>query len=130
MCIPNDSIQTCIKDEKDMATTKIRVFLVDIMLEIGLDVYETYVIMYCKGVKKPLFHCQNVTYGTMKEILLYYKKFRNSIEDERYEFNSYETCVSNNIIKVIQMTVCFHEYNCKLTHKSPKLVGKLITCLK
>ena len=25
------------------------------------------------------------------------------------------------------MTVCFHVYNCKLSHKFPKVVGKTIT---
>ena len=66
----------------------------------------------------------------MKASLIYYKKFRKSLEDERYELNYYEPCVPNNIIKVIHMTVCFHVDDCKLTHKSPKVVENLIMCLK
>ena len=55
---------------------------------------------------------------------MYYQKFRNSLELEGYEFNPYNPCVTNKIIKNNQITVCFHVHDFKLSHKRPKVVGK------
>ena len=70
-----------------------------ILLEIAPDVYWLYEITYHKSVKQLIAQCQNKIYGAMTESLLYYKKFRKSIEDEGYKFNPYEPYVSRNIIK-------------------------------
>ena len=63
----------------------------------------------------------------MMASLIYYKKFRKSIENEGYEFNPYEPCVANKIIKVSQMNVFFHVEDCKLSHMRPKIFVKMIT---
>ena len=63
----------------------------------------------------------------MMASLIYYKKFRKSIENEGYEFNPYEPCVANKIIKVSQMNVFFHVEDCKLSHMRPKIFFKMIT---
>ena len=86
--------------------------------------------MDCKGVKQLIVQCQKLMYGTMTESLLYYNKFRKRLEDERCGFNPYGPFVANNIIKGSQMTVCFHVEYYKSIHKSPKVVGKTITCIK
>ena len=62
--------------------------------------------------------------------LLYYKTLRNSLEDEGYEFNPYEPCVANNVIKDSHINACFHVENYKLSHNITKVVGKKITWLK
>ena len=113
-----------------MAIINIRVFSVDILQEIPPDLYGTYFIMDRKGVKKISVQCQNVIYGKITSSLLYYKKFRKSLEDEGHEFNPYDLCVANNIIKVSQMNVCFHVDYCNLRHKIPKVVGKTIAWIK
>ena len=113
-----------------MAIINIRGVLVNILLEIAPDVYGSYVVTDRKGIKQLILQCQNSIYGTTTAILLYYKKFRRSLEDECYKFNPYDPCVANNITKVSNMTVCFHVDDCKLIHKIPKLVGKTITWLK
>ena len=77
-------------------------------MEIIPDVYGLYVITDRKDVKKLIFQCKNSIYGTIKEILIDYKKFRKSLEDEGYEFNPYDPYVDNNTIKGSHMTVCFH----------------------
>ena len=130
MDTPNVPIQTLIEDEKDMDIIKIMRVLVDILLDITPDLYGLYVITDRKGVKQLIVQCQNTIYGTMTTVMLYYKKFRNSIEDEGYDFNPYDPCVTHNIIKGIHITVCFHVENCELSQKVPKVVGKMITWLK
>ena len=42
----------------------------------------------------------------------------------------YDPCVANDIIKGSQMNVCFHIDDCKLIHKSLKVVGNAITWFK
>ena len=76
MYISNSFIQTRIEYENYIAIIKIRVFLVDILLEIAPDLYGQYVITDHKGVKQLIFQCQNEIYGTITASLLYYKKLR------------------------------------------------------
>ena len=94
------------------------------------DVYELYVIMYHKYIKQLIVWCKNIIYGTMTEILIYYKKFRNSLGYEGYEFNPYDPCLSKMIIKGSQMTVCFHLDDWNLSHKIRKVLRKKTTWLK
>ena len=95
-----------------------------------VSVYGSYVITYHKGVKQLIVQCENKIYGILTVSLIYYKKFRKNIADEGYEFNLYNPYVAKNVIKVSQMTVCFHVKNCKLSHKSPNEVGKTIKLIK
>ena len=60
----------------------------------------------------------------MKASLIYYKKFRKSLEYEGYDFNPYDPCVANKIIKGSQMTVCVHVDNFKLIQNIPKVLCK------
>ena len=62
--------------------------------------------------------------------LLCYKKFSKSLEYEGSEFNPYDPCVLNKIIKVSQINVCFHVDYYNLSHKSPQVVVKIITWIK
>ena len=110
-----------------MAIIKIMGVLVDILLEMAPDIYGPYVITDRKGVKQLIFQCQNSFNGTITSSLPYYKKFRKILEDEGYNFNPYDPCVANKIIKVSHMIVCFHVENIKLRNKIPKVVGKTIT---
>jgi hypothetical protein len=57
--IPNAFVQTRVKDKKDMAFIKIRGVLVDILVEIAPDVYQSYVTKDRKGVEQLLVQCQN-----------------------------------------------------------------------
>jgi hypothetical protein len=68
--IPNAFIQTRVENEKDMAFIKIRVILLDILVEIAPDVYKYYVLKNKKGSKQLLVQCQNALYGTMVTSLL------------------------------------------------------------
>ena len=56
--------------------------------------------------------------------IMYYQKFRKSLELEGHEFNPYNQCITNKIIKNKQTTIFFHVENCKLRHKRPKVVEK------
>jgi hypothetical protein len=128
--IPNAFIQTKIEDEKDMAIIKIRGILVDMLLDIAPDVYKPFVTTDRKGVKQLIVQCLNAIYGTMMASLLYYRKFCTSLLSKGFVFNDYDPCVANKLIGGNQMTICFHVDDCKLSHKSSKVMDRMITWLR
>ena len=128
--IPNAFIQTRVEDEKDMAIIKIRGVLVDVLVDIAPSVYSRYVTTDKKGNKQLVVRCLNAIYGTMVASLLYYRKFRKSLEDTGFEFNPYDPCVANKIVKGKQLTICFHVDDCKISHVLTKVVDTMVKWLR
>ena len=127
--IPNAFVQTEVEDEKDMAFIKLRGVLVDILVEIAPDVYKSYVSTDKKGIKQLLVRCQNALYGTMVASLLYYRKFTKNLKSIGFEINPYDPCVANKIIEGKQITICFHVDDCKISHRSSKVIDQMIEWL-
>jgi hypothetical protein len=128
--IPNAFVQTRVENEKDMAFINICGTLVDILVEIAPDVYNSYVSRDKKGMNQLLVQCQNALYGTMVAILLYYRKFVKSLTDIGFIINPYNPCVANKIIEGKQMTICFHMDDCKLIHCKKMVMDTMIEYLR
>jgi hypothetical protein len=128
--IPNSFVQTRVENEKDMAFIKIRGILVDILVEIAPEAYKSYVSQDKKGNKQLLVQCQNALYGTMIASLLYYRKFVKSLKDIDFIINPYDPCVANTIIEGEQMTICFHVYDCKISHHKKTVMDQMIGYLR
>ena len=62
--------------------------------------------------------------------LLYYKKFTNRLLSKGFIMNPYDTCVWNKKVHGKQLTICFHVYDCKLSHMSPKVLDETIEWLR
>jgi hypothetical protein len=62
--------------------------------------------------------------------LQYYRKFTGNLLRNGVVLNPYDLCVANKTIKSKQMTICFHVDECKISHKSPKFVSKVIQWLR
>jgi hypothetical protein len=116
--ITNAFVQMRVENENDMAFIKIRGVLVDILVEIAPDVYNSYISRDKKWMKQLLVQCQNTRYGTMVASLLYYRKFVKSLADIRFIINPYDPCVANKIVEGKQMTICFHVDDCKISHRN------------
>jgi hypothetical protein len=128
--IPNAFIQTVVKDKKRRVIICIRGMLVDMLVKIAPEVYETYVITDRKGNKQILVECLNALYGTMVASLLYYEKFTKSLKASGYEMNPYNACVWNKVIDGKQCTICFHVDDCKISHVSNQVVVQTIVWLR
>jgi hypothetical protein len=128
--IPNAFVQTRVENEKDMAFIKIRGILVDILVEISPEAYNSYVSQDNKGNKQFLVQCQNALYGTMVASLLYYRKFVKILTDIDFIINPYDPCVANKIIEGKQMTICFHVDDCKLSHRKKTVMERMIGYLR
>jgi hypothetical protein len=123
--IPNEFVQTIVKDEKDKALICICGPLVDILVSIAPNVYRPYVTVGKKGKKQLLVQCLTALYGTMVASLLYYRKFVKSLKSKGFKFNPYDPCVANKQVNGEQLTVCFHMEDCKISHLTPMLMKKL-----
>ena len=66
----------------------------------------------------------------MTTSLLYYKKFSNNLIRKGFVFNPCNPCVTNKIMQGKQITICFHMDDCKISHKNPKVVSKVIKWLQ
>ena len=128
--IPNAFIQTVVEDKKRRVIIRIRGMLVDILIKIAPEVYQSYVTTDRKGNKQILVECLNALYGTMVASLLYYEKFTKSLKDHGYKVNPYDACVWNKSIGGKQCTICFHVDNCKISHVLEKVVDDMIEWLR
>jgi hypothetical protein len=61
--------------------------------------------------------------------LLYFRKLTKSLMKIGLELNPYDPCVANKTIEGKQMTICFHMDDCKLSHRSPKVLDQMIEWL-
>ncbi len=62
--------------------------------------------------------------------LLYYRKFSESLTEQRCVENAYDPCVWNKMIKGKQPTICLHVDDCKISHKSVKVNNNTIKWLR
>ena len=128
--IPNAFIQTHVPDPKDQTLVRLRGQVVDELMEIAPEVYGEFITKDKKNNPCLIVRCQNAIYGTMVASLLYYRKFRASLESIGFEFNPYDPCVANKMINGKQMTICFHVDDCKISHAESEAVDKMINWLK
>jgi hypothetical protein len=128
--IPNAFVQTRVENEKYMAFIKICVVLVDILVEIAPDMYNSYVSRDKKGMNQLLVQYQNALYGTMVASLLYFHKFVKSLKDIGFIINPYDPYVANKIMECKQMIIRFHVDYCKLSHRKKKCMDTVIEYLR
>jgi len=60
----------------------------------------------------------------LQATLLWYKKFRGDLESIGFEFNHYDPCIANKMIKNAQHTVRFHVDDLMSSHRNPKVNDK------
>jgi hypothetical protein len=130
--IPNAFVQTVVSDEdkEHCVIVRIRGPLVDILVSIAPEVYGLYVTTNKKGQQVLIVECLNAVYGTMVAALLYYKKFVKSLTKKGFKLNPYNGCVANKVVDGKQLTICFHVDDCKILHKSTKVVDNVIVWLQ
>jgi hypothetical protein len=124
--IPNAFIQTVVENNEDKVVMRIRGHMVDILVNVAPRVHGPYVSTNKQGRKQLLVECLNAIYGTMVASLLYYRKFARSLKNQGYVMNPYDPCVWNKMIEKKQITICFHVDDCKVLHKSARVVDKAI----
>ena len=108
---------------------KIKLQLVDILLEFFPGVYDKYV--WYKG-KQNIF-CVRILkalYGILVSWILYYKNSKKDIESIEFEVNRYGICVANLMKSNKQQAVTWHVNDLKYIHVDPKINDKSAEWLK
>ena len=123
--IPNAFIQTPVEErdaQGDRIVMKIRGAMVNMLVELDPS-YQEFVT---KENNQPILyvHIQRAIYGMLMSGLLYYKKFRASVERIGYKVNPYDPCVANKIIDGKQHTILWHVDDVKSSHMDPKVNDK------
>ena len=77
--------------------------------------------------KKVLFlQLKKVLYGCVKSALLWYRLFRDTLQDLGFVLNPYDPCVANASIKGSQCTIVWYVDDNKISHKDPTVVTDLV----
>ena len=107
---------------------KIRGVLVEIICNMDPS-YAEFVVVE-RGEKVLYTHILRAIYGLLVSAILFYKKFRASIEQEGFEVNPYDPCVANKMVHGHQMTIMWHVDDVKSSHVDPKVNDSFIDWLK
>ena len=113
-----------------MTVIKIRLVLVDLLLEIDPEFYGPFVTTDKRGENVIIVKCINAIYGTMVASLLYHKNFLNKLKKTGLKLNPYDPCVENRLVNNKQKTICFHLDDCKLSHQDIRLNDEFINTLR
>lgn len=121
--IPNAFIQAkmpVVKKGDERVIMKITGVLVDILVQMAPNVYSKFV-MYENGKKVLYIEVISALYGMLIAAILWYRKFRKSLEKIGFVFNNYNPCVANWLVKNSQHTIRFHVDDLMSSHKDARV---------
>jgi hypothetical protein len=121
--ISNAFVQTDLDLKKEQFITKIKGILVVMLVDLNPKCYCIYVVY--KGENKVLYvQMLKALYGMIQSALLFFKKFRNDLEQIGFKVNDYDPCVANCSVNGTQHTVTWHVDNVKSSHKDFRVSNK------
>ena len=100
----------------------IRGKLTEIMVMVDPYMYQEYVTYSKNGVPMLYVHLSKALYGMLRDDLLFYKLLRSYLENRGFVVNTYDHCVVNKMVDGAQMTVCWHVYGLKISHRDEEIV--------
>ena len=90
--------------------------LAEIMVEVDPELYRKYVTYTSKGVPMLYVLLIKSLYGVLRAALLFYKILRSDLDNMGFVVNPYDPCVANRMVNRIQITVCWHVDDLKVSH--------------
>ena len=127
--VPNAFIQAeLLRKCKERVIMKITGVLVDILLKMSPDVYHGYVVVE-NGKKVIYVEVLRAIYGMLESALIWYRKFREDLEEIGFIFNPYDACIANRMINGKQHTIRFHVDDLLSSHKQREINDKFLEWL-
>ena len=83
-------------------------------------------VSYEKGWKMLFLQLKKALYGCVKSALLWYRLFRDTLQDLGFVLNLYDPCVANAQIKGSQCTIVWYMDDNKISHKEQAVVNDII----
>ena len=87
--------------------------------------YEQFVTMD-HGHKTMFLQLKKALYGCVKSALLWYRLFRDTLQEMGFTLNPYDPCVANATIEGSQCTIVWFVDDNKISHKNPKVVHDVV----
>ena len=91
--------------------------LEELLVKVDPKFYRKYVITPKQRMPMLYTKLTKDLYGILQGAILFYKKLRSHLEEIGFEINPYDPCVANMTIYGVQMTVCWHVDDVKVSHK-------------
>jgi hypothetical protein len=129
--IPNAFIQTAmpvIKEGEDRVIMKLTGILLDLLVELSPELYGPYVVLE-SGKRVLYLQVLRALYGMLVAALLWYRQFRQDLEQVGFEFNPYDPCVANRMVEGKQQTVRFHVDDLMSSHVSSQVNDEFLVWL-
>ena len=82
------------------------------------------------GWRTLFLQLKRALYGCVKSALLWYRLFRDTLQDLGFTLNPYDPCVANANIKGSQCTIVWYVDDNKISHKDQAVVDDLIQCIE
>ena len=82
------------------------------------------------GRRTLFLQLKKALYGCVKSALLWYRLFRDTLQDLGFTLNPYDPCVANANIKGSQCTIVWYVDDNKISHKDQAVVNDLIQCIE
>jgi hypothetical protein len=93
--------------------------LAELIVQVTSNLYRKYISVDRKGTAILYVKMQRVMYGLLRSALLFYKKLVADLESVGFKLNPYGPYVASKTINGIQMTVCWHVDDLKVSHIDP-----------
>ena len=79
-----------------------------------------------KGRKTLFLQLKKALYGCVQSALLWYRLFRDTLQNLGFVLNPYDPCVANAQIKGSQCTIVWYVDDNKISHKDPAVVNDIV----
>ena len=121
--VPGDFMQV---DMDKLVHVRFEGEMVDKLLEIDKDLYESYVTEE-KGTKVMYVELLKALYGTLRAARLFWEKLRAKlVNDWGFTPNRYDSCVVNKKVNRKQLTVAWHVDDLKVSHEEDNILDEFI----
>ena len=124
--IPNAFMQVNMNDTVHM---KLEGKMAELLVKIDPKLYRPYV-MTENGKTALYVEFKKALYGTLKAVLLFWKRLSSQLMKWDFELNPYDKCVTNKMIKGNQCTILWHVDDLKISHVDADVVTEVIGLLE
>ena len=83
-----------------------------------------------RGKKMLYLRLTKALYGCMQSSLLWYKTFKECLEELGFKINPYDPCVTNKMVNNEQRTICWYVDDTKISHKDSEVVDWVLEKLE
>ena len=108
-------------DDKEEVLMVLRAPLAELMALTAPQVYSKFVTIDANGRQILYVKVQKALYGLLKSALLFYRKLWGDLHAKGFTINPYNPYGTKKDTRGLQMTVCWHVDDLKMSHESPKL---------